>query len=294
MRGRYAISGVYPPVKPVGAQRSFDFDSFSNASGTNYAKCVLVDRVEQSESNEIYVHKRVRIMRRGAHNIELNEELTNLSADGLKVTSVNDDFWKIELLYPETVRPLNPPQAKQPLDEDKTLKVYKKYGKKVTGYSPHRWPAHAREKVNGFRHPESLSEERLQVNVLYIVIKTFRVFLPTLIIFQYLTGVSPKSMWVMCDVLKAHGLKDSKTFTIPMKVMLFLTRIRHGFSYNMLGILFNYNNDSLMYQYFYQCSFLHFMKYNEVCKCLFSNVISSTPTQNVTYDRCLNYGISLV
>ena len=111
----------------------------------------------------MFVHKRVRIMRSDSPNVELNEELTNLEANGLKVTSANNHFWKVELLYPETVRPLYPVQAPQPLDDNSSLKEYKKYGKKKTGFSPHRWPEHEMAKVNGFRHPESLSESRLQV-----------------------------------------------------------------------------------------------------------------------------------
>ena len=169
VRGRYAIPGVYPPVRPLGGQRGFDFDAFSNSSGVNYAKLVLEERVENSDSNAMYVHKRIRITRKDEPDVDLNDQLTNLDGNGLKVTSANEHFWKVELLHPEIVKLLNPPQAVQELDNDPSLKIYKKYGKKKTGYSPHRWPAHERDKVNGFRHPESLSEERLQVYVRCVI-----------------------------------------------------------------------------------------------------------------------------
>ena len=91
---------------------------------------------------------------------------------------------------------------------------------------------------------------------------------------RYLTGSRPIEYWIFCDTCLNDGMHETKTFTIPVRVLIFYMRLRQRKTIQEIAVLYDYNNLTEIESQFMETLVIYFAHSNELPRLLASPTLS--------------------
>ena len=197
--------------------------------------------------------------------IPLGPPLTQPVSQKLQVFN-EGDFFRVQL-SPKMKENLRASEI--PLfDGNEELVTYQKYtknsGKK---FNPHLWPREERKSMNTFLYPAAKSEQSI----------------------YYLTGCKLKYFWQTSDILREENVVENGIFTYPVLVLLAFMRLRHGFPFQILSILFDYTSTQILCDRFWQTVIVYFSRCNAVPKMFSDASVSEDEINDYLEDLTSEY-----
>ena len=238
------------------------WNEFCNPNGEDFLFNVLADLPEVTGENFICLDKEIKIKRENSFTVPIGTECTKPTSHFFICQNHPTDpkMFQVRLRYDPEVETDSP----QLLDSCKDLQVYQRYTKdKGFPHSPHRYPR------SGFTTMiyTLIDSQSIWWKIVKCILpvserreknKFFRPELMPEPYLRYLTGAKTKEFWIFNDICLNDGMVETKTFTIPVRVLIFYMRLRHRKTITEISIIYDYDNLYEIENQFYETLVIYF------------------------------------